>query len=202
MPESFDDLFESYSNIVSEAKGRLGIIDRALARPLPDDGLMEYVAVSDLCALQFRKTFEAIALGCLLVHGDLPGTKRLRDDTYRADKLLKALEKLHQDFYPKPCTLTRYDNGGMEIGEVTEEWLTKNALKKYYFEFDHEMHVGTLSRRKISAAAISHDSLAMILRQTKQLILTHWIFLSDGRRILCETERTPNKINVMLLTPQ
>lgn len=80
-----------YSNILGEVKYRIEIVERTLAREITDP--IDWIAVSDLCSLQFRKIFEGIALGCLLVHGDLPGTAKLKSDIYRADKLLKALER-------------------------------------------------------------------------------------------------------------
>ena len=71
MKDPFDAIAPIYGNIIDEAKCRLDVVKHALSPPVFDQ--LDYVAISDLCALQFRKTFEAIALGCLLVHGDLPG---------------------------------------------------------------------------------------------------------------------------------
>jgi hypothetical protein len=198
LADPFDAIAPLYASIISEAKGRLRIIEQALSAP--SDEFLEYVAISDLCALQFRKTFEAIALGCLAVHGDLPGTNRLRNDQYRADKLLQSLERLHRNFYPTPCRVT--NNGPIKkVDKFEGEWLRKESLRRLYFEFDHEMHVGTLTRRSNVAKAIDKDSYRQILRGTQNLITTHWIKLLDGRRVLCETGLDKSPINISILEP-
>lgn len=199
MADPFDEIAPLYANIISEAKGRLRIIEQALTAPTEE--VLTYVAVSDLCALQFRKTFEAIALGCLAVHGDLPGTNRMRKDAYRADKLLGALEKLHSDFYPTPCR-THVKDGKKHIDEIKDSWLTKDSLRSLYFKFDHEMHVGTLTRRSDMASVIAKESYQEILRGTQTLIVTHWIKLLDGRRVLCETTPEKGPINISILSPE
>ena len=132
MEDPFDTIAPIYGNIIDEAKHRLDVIRRALHPPLEE--YLDYVAISDLCALQFRKTFEAVALGCLLVHGDLPGTRRLKDDTYRADKLLKGLAKLHPDFYPKPCEIKKQEKGRWSATDLQDDgsWLTKSELQRLY----------------------------------------------------------------------
>lgn len=202
MPESFAEIASAYANIISEAKGRLLIVEKTLSRREPKDAL-DYVAVSDLCALQFRKIFEAIALGCLAVHGDLPGTKRLRDDAYRADKLLNALSRLHPDFYPKPCEVL----GGIREGQagkirnIKDGWLTKEELRRLYFKFDHEMHVGTLSRREATATAVQWSNLRDILKETSCLIRTHWIKMIDGSHVLCDTTAKDGPILIEVFTP-
>lgn len=169
---------ELYCNILDEVKTRLEIIDRALAQETHDKH--DRIAVSDLCSLQFRKVFEAIALGCLLVHGDLPGTTKLKMDVYRADKLLKSLERLNPDFYPVPCQVIRDPVGALRVRKfVSGEWMTKAKMRKLYFNLDHEMHVGTLTRRALVADPVSHDSLTTILRWTRALLASHVIDLQD-----------------------
>lgn len=201
MPDSFAEIASSYANIISEAKGRLKIVEKALSQPEPTD-VLEYVAASDLCSLQFRKIFEAIALGCLVVHGDLPGMKRLKSDAYRADKLLDSLSKLHPDFYPMPCVVVGSVKPGKpgKIRNIKSGWLTKDELRRLYFIFDHEMHVGTLTRRENNASAINWADLHTIFSETNCLIQTHWITLIDGSRVLCDTTATDGPILIDVLT--
>jgi|SRR5882724_2304781 len=60
---------------------------------------------SEFCYLQLRMLCELIAVGCLVVHGDVEGTKGLCK-VWAADKVMKRLEKLHPDFYPHPMVFT------------------------------------------------------------------------------------------------
>jgi hypothetical protein len=202
MSDPFAPIAKAYANIISEAKGRLMIAEQVLAKPDPED-VLEYVGASDLCALQFRKAFEAIALGCLAMHGDLPGTKRLKDDVYRADKLIKALTKLHSDFYPVPCRIVeRTPNSPRgKISEIKDGWLTKEELLRLYFECDHQMHVGTITRRATNAVAIDLESFRTILGEASLLIAVHWITRVDHSRVLCDTTSDDGPMLMDVYTP-
>src|SRR5664279_3384166 len=96
------DAASLYSSIMEEAKFRALSINTvtgsAVGLPLPF--LREYGF------LQLRMLCELIALGCLVAHGDIAGTKAsvLRNE-YKAGVIVKRLEKLHPNFYPSPRKL-------------------------------------------------------------------------------------------------
>lgn len=198
-----EEAADTYANIMEEVHQRLLVIERAL-RSQPAD-LTDQISVSDLCCLQFRKVFEAIALGCLVAH-DAPQTNHLKKKVYRADLLLKGLEKLTPDFYPKPCRVIHdHAKGQARIQEAAEgTWLTKELLISAYFDFDRQMHVGTLSRRSKNAQIFSSDWLLNILGRTRLLLWTHYIQLRDpvgrlvvefgagGEPVVSIHTRTPN----------
>jgi len=164
---------------MDEAKQRLEIIERALTPEA--EASVGYIAVSDLCSVQFRKVFETIALGCLLVHGDIPGTNKLKDDHYRADKLLRGLERLHPNFFPVPCMVERDSSGRLikVLPAVAGEWLTKDVLIDLYFKFDQQLHVGKFKKRKLQAHPVDRESLAWILFYSRTLLQNHLINLRD-----------------------
>ena len=186
-----------YGNIVDEAKIRLHLIETALQEP--PKGFYSEIAVSDLCALQFRKVFEAIALGCLLIHGDLPGSSRMRKD-YRADLIIKGLERLHPNFYPVPCQIIRLPNGGIKPMLLTGgEYLNKARLKKAYTMIDEDLHVGKLKDRTTQISHIERDSLAKLHLWTSVLVRNHVIQLRDPRRWIIAQARelgTPPLITI------
>ena len=174
-----DEAGDTYANIMEEIHHRLLVIERAV-KAKPAD-LVDQIAFSDLCCLQFRKVFEAIALGCLVAHGDRPEANRLRSDVYRADRLLKGLEKLGADFYPRPCRII-HDRANQQAriqDAAGGTWLTKEVLIRSYFDFDHLMHVRTLTRRSRNAEIFSSDSLTNILTRTRLLLWNHYIQLRD-----------------------
>jgi hypothetical protein len=184
MSDTFNQIAPVYGNIIDEARKRLKLIERALEPEIT--GNMEYVAVSDLCALQFRKVFEGIALASLLAHGDL-ASQRLKHDTYRADKVLKGLERLSPTYYPHSCGVEFVD--GVVEFEIPGpgSWLTKTELMDRYFEFDHHMHLGSLSRRKMQPTVLSTEFLTGILARSLALVTCHYISLKgDMMRLVCE----------------
>jgi hypothetical protein len=57
----------------------------------------------EFCFLQFRMICEGIALGCLLAHGDMPGTQASRlQREFSAERIMRLLQTLHPKFYPAP----------------------------------------------------------------------------------------------------
>jgi len=55
--------------------------------------------------LQLRYICELIAMGCLVVHGDIPATKtKHMQKAYAADEIIKRLSEIHPNFYPHPVT--------------------------------------------------------------------------------------------------
>src|SRR5258706_5208731 len=61
----------------------------------------------EYCFLQVRMMIETMALGCLVVHGDIPATQSNKFlGAYSADQIMKMLEFLHPGFYPEPVHMT------------------------------------------------------------------------------------------------
>src|SRR6187401_3241387 len=94
-----------YAAMLEEVKLRIASIESATA------GLLKLhpVIVREFCYLQLRMICELIALGCLTAHGDVPGSKsKTLRKAWHADEIIKALQDLHQDFYPHPVKQISY----------------------------------------------------------------------------------------------
>src|ERR1700734_1473974 len=88
-----------YARLMEEIKRRVDIIIQVPNGKPPLPAMVAF----ELCYLQFRKICEVFALGCLTVHGDLPGVRnKLLQKTYNADQIIKQLSNLHPRFYPVP----------------------------------------------------------------------------------------------------
>ncbi|MGY8662276.1 hypothetical protein Q3C01_07895 [Bradyrhizobium sp. UFLA05-109] len=87
---------EVYRSILVEIKFRVEAIDLVLARKVP---LRSRVA-EELCFLQLRMICELIAIGCLIVHGDLSSKHADLMKSYKADWIFNTLGKLHPKFFP------------------------------------------------------------------------------------------------------
>src|SRR6202008_4028128 len=93
------DAANAYSAIMEEAKLRALSINTITGSSLnfPVPLLREYGF------LQLRMLCELIALGCLVAHGDIAGTKAaVLQREYKAGVIVKRLEALHPNFYPSP----------------------------------------------------------------------------------------------------
>jgi hypothetical protein len=80
---------------MEEVKWRVQVINSAQTLPFPRPA-----PAIELSYLQLRLICEAIALGCLLVHGDIPQSRtgHLKKE-YHAGRIINALEKLHSTFF-------------------------------------------------------------------------------------------------------
>lgn len=133
-----------YCSLMEEIKKRVDVITAVTMNQLP---LPQMVGV-ELVYLQLRMICELIALACLTVHGDVPETKAKRlTKTYNADQILKALERLHPNFYPVPSRQIRDENGKvLEVAVVRDPHLTKQDLQRLYGECGNYLHRGNVEQ--------------------------------------------------------
>jgi hypothetical protein len=122
----YGEALDVYSRLMQEAKARLWAMDTALEGKtgLPNATICEF------CFLQLRMLCELIALGCLTAHGDVQIGKDLKK-AYQADKIIRDLERLHPEFYPKAAS-------------QQNEGFTKEELTKLYWRCGDVLHRGTL----------------------------------------------------------
>jgi hypothetical protein len=145
MPTQADEKAKDlYQSIMTEVMIRAYSINVAVATPttIPQPLIREY------CFLQLRMLCELIALGCLVAHGDITKSKNFQK-AWEADKIIKQLEKLHANFYPRPINPTvvppsRDFPGGITITDSTADWLKKEELIKLYARCGSILHKGRL----------------------------------------------------------
>jgi hypothetical protein len=141
MPTQADlDAAGAYSSIMEEAKLRalsINTITSSSVR-LPLSLLREYGF------LQLRMLCELIALGCLVAHGDIEGTKTTAlQKEYKAGVIVKRLEKLHPNFYPSPRKPI-FGPGHVHLDDYDREFLTKGELLTLYGKCGDVLHRGSL----------------------------------------------------------
>jgi hypothetical protein len=181
---SGETILDRYRALMEEIKWRLRILETAHTFPLPRLG-----AAAEISYLQLRMICEVIAVGCLLVHGDVPAsrTARLKKE-YKADAIIGVLETLHSDFYAVPCEI-KYDLNGQPWGvvepAVTRPILDKQSLRKLYYEAGGFLHRGALdfvlpaNVRKVKFAIIQEWATKI-----RSLLHNHRINLIDDKREL------------------
>ncbi|MGJ8670321.1 MAG: hypothetical protein ACSHXK_12585 [Oceanococcus sp.] len=136
-----DDAVE-YLLLMEEIKARRLIFDDALQEmpeELPDDASSvqvmrnQFVARSrlDVMALQLRKITELIALGSLAAHKELFEEHARRfQKHWHPGKIIKDLERVNPDFYPKPMILKADPKKpeNLPIEDRPDGFLTKDEL--------------------------------------------------------------------------
>jgi hypothetical protein len=169
---------------MEEIKWRSQIIETAHTLPFPRPG-----AAIELSYLQLRMICEVVAVGCLLVHGDVPVSRTVRlKKEYKADAIIKVLDTLHSDFYPVPCEI-KYDlnNQPWHAAEltVTKPNLDKQSLRTLYYEAGEFLHRGALNF--VLPATIRKVRLDVIqewVAKIRNLLHNHRIYLIGGEREL------------------
>jgi hypothetical protein len=141
MPTTSDEAaLALYLSIMEEVKIRAYSINTATNVPngLPPPLIREY------CFLQLRMLCELVALGCLVAHGDITATqtKSFRK-AYKADEILRDLEKLHPTFYPVPVAPVRTATG-WHLEKYESDYLTKPELLTLYGKCGSVLHKGSL----------------------------------------------------------
>jgi hypothetical protein len=172
MPK-YEDAMDAYSKLMIEAKHRLLAMDTALGG---NTGLPR-PTISEFCFLQLRILCELIALGCLTAHGDLQ-TGKLKE-AYEADRIIRRLQGLHPEFYPRAGTRTE-----TRIELRDEGFFTKEELMKLYRRCGDVLHRGTVQTLWLGK---SGDAEIEEIRTWKQKIEAqlsyHAIFMADGSTV-------------------
>jgi hypothetical protein len=139
-------------------------------------------ALYELCFLEFRMICELIAIGCLVAHGDIKATKtkKLQNDTYNAHDIIRALDGLHPDFYPRPNPETISNGRPIPVARgPNEDYLTKADLKKLYALCGEILHIGSVNklfnpdtRMRDTADVVKwSDKIHLLLNHHKMLLV-------------------------------
>ncbi len=139
-------------------------------------------AVAEFAQFQIRMICETFAIACLLAHGDIEGTRSGKLATaYQADFIIKALERLHPHFYPRPVNQIIQDGKPIALADVKKGFLTKDELLKSYYHASTFLHVGDLRNileRKVKF--FNFDSAATWATRLFALLNIHQIYLVDA----------------------
>lgn len=179
----FTWLLKTYCNLLEEIKIRDRAIRVMIKVPAPIPSQILY----ENCHLQMRMICELIALGCLLVHGDIEGTQRGRlRKAYAADFILNALEALHPDFYPQPGQQVVVDGKVKSVEKIKSGFLSKTDLIQLYVRCGQICHRGSARDvlQKFDPAKVSFDEIETHLRAITRLLNHHQIALYDNKNMV------------------
>lgn len=139
MPEGQPENGQIYAEIMGEIKLRLRAVETCAKGIVP----LDLPVVKEFCFLQIRMICELTALACLVAHGDLVKTKKLKDE-HAADKIIHALGKLHDDFFPRAVRWTQGPNG--KIIHELKGMMTKEEMRTMYHQCGDFLHRGNVEK--------------------------------------------------------
>jgi hypothetical protein len=193
-----------YNDMMGEAKMRFDAI-----KALTDQagtGAIPGLFAQECVYLQLRMLCELVAVACLVAHGDITATARLKDN-WRADRIFKELQKLHQDFFPKPLEgkVIKVEADGrkhLHFTPITSGTFTREELVALYQRCGEQLHLGSLNKllyadRKVDPAAVI-DAAARLAT----LLRLHRIAMIDGKQFVSMLESHDGRPQTIIAEPQ
>lgn len=165
---------------MEEVKLRMRVIVRLTDPAAP---VLPSQIVRETCYLQLRMVCELIALGCLVVHEDIPATKSPKIvKRWEADFIIKKLEELHPNFYPMPVRREQTPTGFHMIGTDPSKALTKEDLVRLYTHCGSVLHKGSIKKLLSAKSPIEtkYEDIRQWREKIGRLLNEHYIFNLSG----------------------
>ena len=182
---------------MQEIKERLYTIDEVLSGRTALHGPLAH----EFCFLQLRIICECIAYACVIAHAYLKELQAPKfQKEWSADELMKQLGGLHQDFYPKPKTMT-ITNGRVQLGEIDAPYLTKSNLLRLNGICGNKLHRGTPKKYAFNPApehlAADRQTIINYTNEVFRLMESHLMTDRDKPQyILCRFRERGVKVEV------
>lgn len=175
-----------YMDLMQEVKERLYTINDVLSEKTAFRGVLAH----EFCFLQLRMICECISYACVIAHAYI---KELQTPTFQkewsANALMKELDRLHDDFYPKPRTMTVTENS-VQLDEIDVSHLTKANLRKLNGICGEKLHRGSPEKYAFNPTpeclAADRQMIIDFGNAVFRLMESHMIVHRDNARyILC-----------------
>jgi hypothetical protein len=138
-----------YAGLLEEAKVRISAVEAVLNAQV----ILPSPIAHEFCFLQLRLLCEVIALGCLVLHGDIRAeghARSIRDGklkkTWSAQLIIEELSNLHPSFYPFPTTQEKLPVGFHLTPLKPQDYLTREDLIKLWNICGEHLHRGNLKK--------------------------------------------------------
>ncbi len=161
---STDSAVQRYLPLMHELAIRIDLISHAC------DGKLNLTPpyAREYAYLQFRRICELIALGCLLLHGDLPYAQtQTAKREWNAEKIMRNLHKNHPHSFPQSVIREKTSNGWNIKANSNINALTLDEFNKLYIECGEVLHRGKIRSLEDSGVITSKDYQKIIDWQRK-----------------------------------
>ena len=186
MDAALDKRMTLYGNLMEEAKVRIELISQILQ----GRGEFHQVVQREFCFLQLRMLCELVALSCLVAHGDISSLQAHKvGKAYSADEIMKKLEELRPDFYPKSINSKKTGEKFHEITALDPQPFPKADLLSLYGTTHRYVHRGSLRGLLATDVPIDTNFNAEGVHRWAQLFVNmlqmHLISISTDRQMIC-----------------
>ncbi len=187
---------------MQEIKERLYTIEDVLSGRTQLHGPLAH----EFCFLQLRIICECISYACVIAHAYIKELQAPKfQKAWSADALMKQLGGLHQDFYPKPSTMT-ITKGRVQLNEIDAPYMTKANLQKLNGICGDKLHRGSPEKyafnptpeRLATDRQTIIDSANKVFRLLESHLMKHQ---NDARYILCRFRERGVPVEVWLAAP-
>jgi hypothetical protein len=134
--------------------------------------------------LQLRTLCETIALGCLVAHGDVTNRGTLK--RWDIPAIMKELEKLNPDFYPRAVRM-RFHPGGVHLDDHKAPTLSRDELIKLWERSGSFVHRGSAKDLLAAQGTPINVDLTTVInwgQRILNLLEQHIISSSDKKKHL------------------
>jgi hypothetical protein len=131
---------QKYCDLMEEIKRRVAVVDFFLTGK--GHALYEPTTIESVC-LQFRKILELIAFGSVVANKDLYSAAHAKFAAdWNARLMLKDLERVNPEFYPKPVVETPSPDprATHQLKPRQPDYMTRDDFEKLYEKCGSTMH--------------------------------------------------------------
>ena len=198
-----DPEITKYSNLMEEIKVRLSVFDFFTT----GDGhaLYKPTTIESTC-LQLRKVLELIAMASLVANKEAySAAHKGFAKHWNAKLLLKDLERINPDFYPRPVKLTPPKSPDTQVHFIDREddYLTKAEFIDIYARCSAILHATNPFASKTEYKDYD-DVLPLWREKIFNLLDLHWISLLDKKELylIQMSSETDGKVNLYSTAPK
>ena len=192
--EAQSEVLRTYLRLMNTVKLRYNAI--RLVQAKKDYKTPYQITQIEFCVLQIRKMLETIALGSLVANRELYSSYYNNlDKMWNGRLMLKDMERLNPEFYPKPITVD-ISKEPHDLVNKTEGYLTKADYIDIYDKCGKLLHSESpfVSDKENEIMYKSYEeSLYGWCGKIIGLLNTHLIYLADGKTMLYVTMQTNDK---------
>jgi len=183
-----------YGGLMGEALIRIAAIDHGT---MNKSGLIAPF-VQEFCYLQLRKICELMALGCLVAHGEIEGTSGMHTQ-WSADKIIKRLSNLHEDFFPLLMQI-QLDPQGHNTMTHAKGGMTKEDMLQVYYECDKYLHSGSLKKllKKKTPLRVNYPEITARAQRFRSLVESHTVVMKGGENLFICYLKGPDELQVAI----
>ena len=134
------DEIDLYCRLMEEVKRRTSVIQGCLGGQI---NILYQATTIECAALQLRKILELIALASLVAHKDEYARQYPKfASNWHAERILRDIEKINKDFYPRPITEVLSVRPGIktDLVDLEDGFLTKKDFISAYNSLGDILH--------------------------------------------------------------